>query len=149
LSAADAAEHLVHNPNPAWQRVLDVLFSEGEAAAQVLGDHPVRQWFARLWNRQMVVTVLLLNVGFLFWWVFRKGFTPAVLRLSVGVVAVYLLLNAVIIGYGLRYLAGHDDLVRRWWERVLHGDWERPTPVAGPGGWTVALACVLLLPKMV
>src|SRR5438067_12978685 len=33
LSAADAAEHLVYNPNPAWQRVLDVLFSEGEAAA--------------------------------------------------------------------------------------------------------------------
>jgi hypothetical protein len=149
LSAADAAEHLIRNPNPAWQRVLDVLFSEGEAAAQVLGDHPVRQWFARLWNRQMVVTVLLLNVGFLFWWVFRKGFTPAVLRLSFGVVAVYLLLNGVVIGCGLHYLANHDALVRQWWERVLDGHWERPTPVTGQGGWAVALACALVLPKMV
>jgi hypothetical protein len=149
LSAADAAEHLVHNPNPAWQSILDFLFAKGEAATQALGEHPFKQRLAALWNRQMVVTVLLLTLGFLFWWIFRNGFTRTVLRLSVFVVGLYLLLNAVVIGFGLNYLTTHDDLLRTWWDRVLQGDWQMRQPIwSSQGGWAVALMCVVLLPKL-
>lgn len=81
LSAADAAEHIIHNPfvPPAW-------------------DHPV------------LVTILLLTaLGA----VFLKGFREAI-GLAVAIVAVYLGLNVVILGWGLWTLAARPEFVPRW-----------------------------------
>src|SRR5438552_2882324 len=57
LSVADAAEHLIHNPNPEWQRTLDHLGSAEQTTyflPRTLGER-IRVY----WNRQLVVTILL------------------------------------------------------------------------------------------
>ena len=81
LSAADAAEHLIHNP--LWADMPDCSTS------------------------QMVVTMLLLvMLGAMF----LRGFRE-VIAVAVVIVGVYLLLNVIVIGSGLGYLAVHPDRV--------------------------------------
>src|SRR5262245_28619402 len=125
FSTAAAAEHLVHNPLPAWQDALDRL---ARASAEWGGsfDHPGRQWHASHSNRRLAVTLILLLVGSALVVVFHRGFTRNLLRLVVAVVAVYLVLNAVVIGSGLAHLARNPDLLTGWWERVWAGDWQHP-----------------------
>ena len=149
FSAADAAVHLVNNPDPRWQQTLGDLAAAGTSARPWM-DHPLWQKVVSLWDRQMVATVVLLVVGFAFWAVFRHGFTQRVVQLAVAVVGVYLALNAFVIGSGLWYLVGHPDILRAWWARVLAGDWHMPEGGAGNrgGGWAAALACLMLFPKM-
>ena len=90
LSAADATEHIIHNPlvPPAF-------------------DHPV------------AVTLLLLSaLGA----IFLKGFREAI-GFAVGIVAVYLLLNVIVIGWGLAEIMTHPDYFPRWTNMVTaqHG----------------------------
>ena len=73
LSAADATEHIIHNP------FVPAVF-----------DHPVG-----------VTIVLLAGLGA----VFLKGFREAI-GFAVIIVAIYLLLNVVVIAVGLRRAAG-------------------------------------------
>jgi hypothetical protein len=123
LSAADAAEHLIHNP-----------FWPVHAAAQAGGGH----------QRLVVTMVLLVLLGAMF----LRGFRE-VIGLAVVIVGVYLLLNAVVIAGGLAHLAHHPGLVRAWYDGVLAGDWHLAhAPVRGQG-WLVVLAvCLLLFPKL-
>ena len=61
-------------------------------------------------NHPVALTLLLLAaLGA----VFLKGFREAI-GLAVPIVAVYLVLNAVVIGWGLIYLAGHPDAFAQW-----------------------------------
>src|SRR6478735_4378901 len=81
LSAADAAEHLIGNP----------LYPLAHA------DQAVED------RQRLVVTMgLLVLLGA----VFLRGFRE-VIGLAVVLVALYLLLNAVVVGAGLAYLVGH------------------------------------------
>jgi hypothetical protein len=81
MSAADATEHIIHNPlSPAWM------------------EHPI-----------LVTLVLLGALGA----VFLKGFREAV-WLAVPIVAIYLLLNLVVVGWGLHYVLGRPDLFSQW-----------------------------------
>src|SRR5262245_21177000 len=84
LSAADAAEHLIHNP--LWP----------VSAARVSES-----------NLALVATMLLLV---LLGATFLRGFRE-VIGLAVVIVGVYLLLNLVVVGSGLHYLYEHPDLV--------------------------------------
>jgi hypothetical protein len=81
LSAADATEHIVHNPfvPPAV-------------------NHPLA-----------VTLVLLALLGA----VFLKGFKEAI-GLAVAIVAVYLALNAIVIGWGLLEMLRQPQYVPRW-----------------------------------
>jgi hypothetical protein len=81
LSAADATEHIIHNP------FVPRAF-----------DHPIT-----------VTIVLLTALGA----VFLKGFKEAI-GLAVGIVAVYLALNAFVIGHGMIELFHHPEYVPRW-----------------------------------
>jgi hypothetical protein len=61
-------------------------------------------------NRPVAVTlVLLVSLSA----IFLKGFKEAI-GLAVALVAVYLALNVVVVGWGLLYIARHPDLVRAW-----------------------------------
>jgi hypothetical protein len=81
LSAADATEHIVHNP------FVPAFF-----------DHPI------------AITVLLLTgLGA----IFLKGFREAI-GLAVGIVAVYLTLNVVVLVVSLREVLSHPDYLPRW-----------------------------------
>jgi hypothetical protein len=81
LSAADATEHIIHNP------FVPNAF-----------DHPIA-----------VTLVLLTLLGA----VFLKGFKEAI-GLAVGIVAVYLVLNLVIITWGLSEILQHPEYMPRW-----------------------------------
>ncbi len=144
LSVADAAEHLIYNPQPMWQKTLDFL---GKA------DGPVKQLLPQLlwqkivayWNRQMVVTIVLSILGFTFWAIFRRGFRKRVVQLAVVVVAAYLLLTAVIIGSGLSYLAGHPHLLQSWWQQCTNGG---QLAQEGAGWLSISFRCLLSFPQM-
>ncbi|MGD9635581.1 MAG: amino acid transporter, partial [Pirellulales bacterium] len=93
LSAADAAEHLIHNP--LWGDAPDILQS------------------------QMVVTMtLLVGLGAMF----LRGFKE-VIAIAVTIVTVYLTLNLIVIGSGLYYLAFHGEEFREWYTDVHAGNW--------------------------
>jgi len=120
LSAADAAEHLLHNP--LWQ------------------SH-APEW---LQGQALLTMFLLVFLGA----VFLKGFSE-VIGLAIALVAVYLTLNAVVIGSGLAYLAQHPAAITDWWHKAQAGEWMLThSPVKGTGWGAVALVCVLFFPKL-
>ena len=90
MSAADATEHIIHNPlAPAWM------------------EHPI------------LVTLFLLGaLGA----IFLKGFREAV-WLAVPIVGVYLVLNLIVVGWGIQYVLGRPDLFSHWKSAALadHG----------------------------
>jgi hypothetical protein len=119
LSAADAAEHLIHNPF--WEETPDWLRS------------------------QLVVTMFLLV---LLGASFMRGYRDVV-GLAVAIVAVYLTLNAMVIGSGLFYVLNHPDMLMAWYADVTSGNWhlEKP-PLAGHDWLTIVAICLLLFPKL-
>jgi hypothetical protein len=119
LSAADAAEHLIHNP--AWR-------------------------YAPVWlHGRMAVTMgLLVLLGGMF----LRGFHE-VIAVAVLIVGAYLALNATVILSGLWHLATHPDNVAAWFDAVANGDWHLPGSwTADRGGWTILAVCLLLFPKL-
>jgi hypothetical protein len=114
LSVADAAEHLIHNPLPAWQFALAVLGRPQEAMVQALPGS-LKERLLSSWSPRLIVAILLSIIGFAFWAAFRRGLTRRVIQIAVVVVGVYLSLTAVIIGSGLFHLYLHPELVNSWW----------------------------------
>src|SRR5262249_41401154 len=148
LSVADAAEHLIHNPLPAWQDVLDMLGAADSPIKQLLPDTLWHKIVA-YWNRQLVVTVVLSILGFTFWAIFRRGFRKRVVQLAVVIVAVYLLLTAFIVVSGLNYLAEHPDFLQNWWQKCMSGSEAAQASRVGLPGWVgVAVRCLLVFPQM-
>jgi hypothetical protein len=151
LSLADAAEHIVRNPSPPWQATLDYL-AQGKDVVRPISDAPSWHKILDFWDRQMVVTILLLGLSYLCWKIFAKGFTQRVILLSGFVVGLYLAVNAVVIGSGLYFLSEHGEIVNRWitdvrqgyqgtvWSGLLRSDWTTIVPIA--------ISCLLLFPRL-
>lgn len=148
FSAAAAAKHLVGNPQADWQAALDHLArTGGEYGATV--EHPIGVWVKQHSNKQLAVTIVLLLVSSTVGFLFFKGYTRRVLRLTVVIVLVFLLLNAVVIGSGLAYLGTHTEVVSGWWQRVGDGQWQSATePIRPKTGWSIVAACVWVFPKL-
>jgi hypothetical protein len=119
LSAADAAEHLIHNP--LWKQSPEFL------------------------HGQMTLTMMLLvMLGASF----MRGFGEVIV-IAVGIVAVYLGLNLILMVECLRHLAMHPQLISDWYQSVLSGDWQiAHVPVSGTGWGTIVLLCFLFFPKL-
>ncbi len=148
LSAADAAEHLIYNPATPWQHGIDTAARWADDLRPI-NPHPYWHWLLGYWNRQMVVTVILLLLGFGFWALFRRGFTAAAVRVAAGVVAVYLLLTAVVLVSGLIYLHYHSELVESWWSRLWSGRWHpHHAALESVNGWLLAGMSLLFLPQL-
>ncbi|HEX4143458.1 MAG TPA: hypothetical protein VHY91_07900 [Pirellulales bacterium] len=125
LSAADAAVHLIENPlwrsMPAW--------------IQTLSDD----------RQRLGVTVFMLV---LLGACFLRGFKE-VIGLAVGIVGVYLALNALVLISGLAYLAAHPGLLEEWYAKLTSGNWEiAEAPLSGHGWGTIAALSVLYFPKL-
>ena len=122
FSAADAAEHLLHSPDAKWQQTINQLSDRWEDKRKGLPS-----WIASLtttWtNRQIVATTLLLIVGLIVSVAFRKGFRKRFVQIAVVTVALYMVLNALLIGSGVLYLWSRPELVRDWWTAVCDGNW--------------------------
>ena len=125
LSAADAAEHLVKNP----------LWPEG----------------LKFTHTQLVITmVLLLLLGA----TFLRGFGE-VIGLAVILVAIYLVLNLIVIGSSLYYLANHPVAFEKWYQNVIAGgrnwhieDLDHLPFKAGTGLLGILAVCLVLFPKL-
>jgi hypothetical protein len=89
-----------------------------------------------LHGKQILITLVLIG---LLAAVFLKGFREAV-GVAVVLVGVYLVLNAVVIGYGLYVVATHPTKVPDWWHALVQGHGGNPLLMFG-----VAL---LLFPKL-
>lgn len=124
MSAADAAVHLIENPN--WP---------GKPAPGVEAT-----------GQQVGITILMLT---LLGAMFLRGFRE-VIGLATVIVGVYLALNLVVIGAGLAYLVDHPALWSTWVARLDAGEWYLPdNPLGAVGGWWTMLAVSLLLfPKL-
>jgi hypothetical protein len=125
LSAADAAVHLVENPNWPWKP---------PASQQDTGQ-------------LMIVTMIMLV---LLGATFMRGFRE-VIGLAVVIVGVYLTLNLIVIGYGVVYLIDHPEKWFAWLARLKAGEWYLPHNPLGSagGGWLFMIAISLLLfPKL-
>ena len=125
LSAADAAEHIIHNP--LWA-------SHGPRLLQ--GSHA-----------QMTITMTLLV---LLGGMFLRGFSE-VIKIAVVLVSAYLLLNVIVIGSGLFYMLTHADLVAAWWQNVVTGNWHiaaENLPMKGTDALTIVAVCLLIFPKL-
>ncbi|HJZ57002.1 MAG TPA: amino acid transporter [Gemmataceae bacterium] len=125
LSAADAGVHLIENPIWPWKPPGD--------------QQDVRQQI-------VVTTVLLVLLGA----TFMRGFRE-VIGLAVVLVGTYLVLNLIVIGAGLVYLAEHPEKFWGWVRLLEAGEWHLPHNPFGAagGGWLVMIAAALLLfPKL-
>lgn len=125
LSAADAAVHLIENPNWPWH--------PAHGAAPGLGQ-------------QIAVTLFMLT---LLGGMFMRGFRE-VIGIAAAIVAVYLTLNVVVLGYGLNYLFEHPEKIADWWQLVHDGKWYLPeNPLGSAGGPMMMIGVALLLfPKL-
>ncbi|MGE0606219.1 MAG: amino acid transporter [Pirellulales bacterium] len=126
LSAADAAEHMLHNP--LWTQHMPLW-------VQDLGEH----------REQVLVTMFLLVVlGFSF----LRGFRE-VIGLAAVIVVVYLVLNVIVIGSGLYYLAMHGDKFQLWLHKLQTGEWHVVSHIVeGHDKWAMLAICVLIFPKL-
>lgn len=134
LSVADAAVHLINNPH--GQDLFDQLAPAADVVRTTPGE-TIAKGLAPLWNRQIVITLGLSLLTFLFFSLLQRGFARKMIVLAVAVVGVYLLLSGFVIASGLAYLAQHPELVTRWWNSVS-------TPAPGADGWRIAGGWLLL-----
>jgi hypothetical protein len=148
LSTADAAVHVVNNPQPQWQAKLDSWADAGREARDWI-DHPAWHKVCDFWNRQLVTTLLLLMLNFLFWPVIWYGFTKRMVRVSLVLVGIFVALTVVILASGMLHLIRHPDLWANWWQQVRGGDWQVQKPLwSGTDGGSLFGMAMWLLPKL-
>jgi hypothetical protein len=113
LSAADATAHILENPFV--RSSLPFL------------DHPIGVTFG---------LIVLLGI------VFIKGFNEAI-GIAVVIVVAYLLLNLVVISFGLYYIfVLHPDILTTWQAAL----WQHPD--VGGSAWMLVVVSLLLFPKL-
>jgi hypothetical protein len=144
ISLADAAQHLIRSDDAQWQKSLrDVTALMRERADELGLD------VGHFFTEQLTVTLLLGAVGFVFWFVLRKGFNRNVLALAVPLVAAYLVLNGMLLVSGVHYLMAHPDILETWLGQVQQGDWLVRTPFWAGRNWlSIGLLSLLFLPNL-
>ena len=111
--------------------IITITLSAADAAAHII-ENPLTP---RVFHHEILLTIiLLLALGA----IFLKGFREAV-GLAVPIVAVYLLLNVIVIAYGLHYVAHHPDL----WD-----NWKSTTVSVHGGALPMILFALFLFPKL-
>ena len=111
--------------------IITITLSAADAAAHII-ENPLTP---RGWHHEILLTIiLLLALGA----IFLKGFREAV-GLAVPIVVVYLILNVIVIGYGLNYVAHHPNL----WD-----NWKSATVALHGGPLPMILFALFLFPKL-
>ena len=111
--------------------VITITLSAADATAHIIENPFVPHWMD---HRVLITLVLLAALG----GIFLKGFKEAI-WLAVGLVAAYLVLNGVIVSWGLWTLVHHPEYVQAWKQNLFA---QQSNPVM-----MVALALVLF-PKL-
>jgi hypothetical protein len=111
--------------------VITITLSAADATAHIVGNPFVPPAF----NHPVALTLVLLS---LLAAVFLKGFREAI-GLAVGIVAIYLALNVVVIVWGLQEILHHPEYIPRWRE-ALFTAYGNPLMMVG--------AALILFPKL-
>ena len=111
--------------------IITITLSAADATAHVVENPLAPQW---MHHPVAITLVLLAGLGA----VFLKGFREA-LGFAVPIVVVYLALNAVVVGWGLVYLAGHPSAV---------SDWTASKMLEFGGPFPMLIGAVLVFPKL-
>ena len=145
LSLADASVHVLNKHD--GERLKSAKLAAGwmkECADEYCGND-----VAQYVDEQLLVTIVLGIVSFVFWFLLRKGFNRKVMLLAVPLIGLYLLLTGILIGAGLWRLYEQPDVVTTWLERIQHGELRIGRFPDGEDGWTiVVLFSLLALPKL-
>jgi len=170
MSAADATAHLIANPHWPGARMgevtkeLEPKLAQTEAWKQadeegrknLLEKQSELELARRNYGQQLGITIFLLM---LLGAMFLRGFKE-VIGLAVVIVALFLVLNAFVIGSGLIYLAQNPEPLQQWWEKVVSPlgrdawfvtEWQREKMVpwiTGPGIGSVSLVVLILFPAL-
>jgi amino acid permease len=111
--------------------IITITLSAADATAHILENPLVPAWLEHpVWLTLFLLTALAV--------VFLKGFREA-LGLAVPIVAVYLVLNAIVIGWGLQYIASHPEVLPRWRDTLYQDHGSVPA---------MFLLALLLFPKL-
>ena len=114
--------------------IITITLSAADATAHIL-ENPFTPSF---FHHQVGVTIVL--IGFL-GAVFLRGFKEAI-GIAVVLVAVYLLLNVIVIGYGLYELLTHPFHFGEWKRAMLQ------QPEVNGRSWMVIAIALMLFPKL-
>jgi hypothetical protein len=96
--------------------VITITLSAADATAHIIGN----PFFPEAFHHQIGMTLVLLA---LLCAIFLKGFKEAI-GLAVGIVGAYLVLNVIVIGWGVFEVLRHPDLVANWRRAIVaeHGN---------------------------
>ncbi|MFO0863645.1 MAG: amino acid transporter [Gemmataceae bacterium] len=145
ISLADAAMHILRNDDPGWQQSWHAGVQWIQLQARMLFGEEAGAHC----TEQLLMTVLIGAVSFAFWFLLRRGFNSNVLRIAVPLIAVYMVLNAMILAGGVRILIDRPGLFEMWLDEVRSGDWKFPTRFEPHFGLTgAAAAAVVFLPRL-
>ncbi len=117
LSTADASKHLLANPyaksGAQW------LLNRKDVVQEALPPTLQGEWtdrFFEWWNEQLLVTVVLTILGFALYFFLLRGFTRGFVYAAAALVAVFLVLNGIVIGSSLLYLSRQPQYLSNWME---------------------------------
>ena len=117
--------------------IITITLSAADATAHII-ENPFVEHNLQFLNHRILVTLVL--IGFL-GAVFLKGFNEAI-GIAVGIVALYLLLNIVVISTGLYEIFTHPDVLGNWKTALFQH------PNVKGSVTLMALAALLLFPKL-
>ena len=115
LSVADASKHLLENPY--LQSGVEWLNERKETVHRALPEDLRSDAVDRVfgwWDDQLIVTVVLIVVGFALYFYLLRGFTRGFLWTAAAIVALFLLVNGLVIGSGLLYMTRNPQFVNNW-----------------------------------
>ena len=111
--------------------IITITLSAADATAHIIENPLVPHWM----HHPIILTLLLLaGLGA----IFLLGFREAV-GVAIPIVAVYLALNLVVIGWGLQYVVQHPEVVPNWRSALLTQHGSIPMMI---------LAALLVFPKL-
>jgi hypothetical protein len=119
LSTADASKHLLANPYA--ESGINWILNRKDTIHAALPFSLQGEWTDRFfdwWNEQLIVTVLLIILGFALYFFLLRGFTRGFLSAATAIVALFLVLNGIVIGSSLLYLARHPQYMTNWMELI-------------------------------
>ena len=111
--------------------VITITLSAADAAAHIAENPFARDWTP---NRIALTFALIAGLGA----IFVRGVREA-LWVAVIIVAIYLVLNVVVVANGLRYIASHSETLAYWRDGLF---------TQYPNYWMLAVAAVLAFPKL-
>ncbi|MEV4136746.1 amino acid permease [Dactylosporangium sp. NPDC049742] len=112
--------------------IITITLSAADATAHVLENPYLPE---SLHGEQVIVTLILIA---LLGAVFLRGFKEAI-GIAVGIVVVYLTLNAVVVAVALQHVAAHPHVV---------ADWRALLSTEHPDAFGIALVALLVFPKL-